>query len=93
MSCNVSGASAWSPFDAGSFEAWLRSLPGIGGWAVHDIVMRALSWPDPFPHTDHGVRKVLDERCPQRIIERAEPRRPWRAYAVMQLWMPLEEGS
>jgi AraC family transcriptional regulator of adaptative response / DNA-3-methyladenine glycosylase II len=48
--------------------------------------MRALAWPDAFPHTDLGVMKALNEKNPKRILAAAEAWRPWRAYAVMHLW-------
>jgi AraC family transcriptional regulator, regulatory protein of adaptative response / DNA-3-methyladenine glycosylase II len=71
--------------------AVLRSLPGIGEWTAQYVAMRALSWPDAFPHTDHGVRKALQEQNPRRVLELALAWRPWRAYAVMHLWSSLED--
>jgi AraC family transcriptional regulator of adaptative response / DNA-3-methyladenine glycosylase II len=64
----------------------LRALPGVGEWTAQYIAMRALAWPDAFPHTDLGVMRALGERNPKRVLERAEAWRPWRAYAVMHLW-------
>ena len=69
----------------------LRSLPGIGEWTAQYIAMRAMAWPDAFPHTDYGIMKVLNERSPRRILEIAEQWRPWRAYAAMALWESLSE--
>lgn len=67
----------------------LRALPGIGEWTAQYIAMRALDWPDAFPHTDFGVMKALGETNPERVLKRAQPWRPWRAYAVMHLWRSL----
>jgi len=53
--------------------------------------MRALSWPDAFPHTDLGVRKALRAATPADVLNAGEAWRPWRAYAVMHLWRSLEE--
>src|SRR5207244_4440831 len=39
----------------------LRALPGMGEWTAQYIAMRALAWPDAFPHTDLGVMKALGE--------------------------------
>lgn len=64
----------------------LRSLPGIGEWTTQYTAMRALGWPDAFPHTDHAVKKALGERSPRRVLELAERWRPWRAYATLHLW-------
>jgi AraC family transcriptional regulator, regulatory protein of adaptative response / DNA-3-methyladenine glycosylase II len=69
----------------------LQTIPGIGAWTAHYIAMRALSWPDAFPHTDLGVMKALNEKNPKRILAIGEAWRPWRAYAVMHLW--LKEAS
>jgi AraC family transcriptional regulator, regulatory protein of adaptative response / DNA-3-methyladenine glycosylase II len=66
--------------------AALRELPGIGEWTAQYIAMRALAWPDAFPHTDLGVMRALGETTPKRVLARAEPWQPWRAYAVMHLW-------
>jgi len=67
----------------------LRALPGIGEWTAQYIAMRALAWPDAFPHTDLGVMKALCEKNPKRVLEAGEAWRPWRAYAVMHLWRTL----
>ncbi|HKQ72142.1 MAG TPA: AlkA N-terminal domain-containing protein [Blastocatellia bacterium] len=64
----------------------LKQLPGIGEWTAQYIAMRALRWPDAFPHSDLGLRKALGETSPKRILEIAENWRPWRAYALMHLW-------
>jgi AraC family transcriptional regulator, regulatory protein of adaptative response / DNA-3-methyladenine glycosylase II len=70
--------------------AALKELPGIGGWTAQYVALRALGWPDAFPHTDLGIMKALGEKDPRRILEIAEPWRPWRGYAVMHLWKCLE---
>jgi AraC family transcriptional regulator of adaptative response / DNA-3-methyladenine glycosylase II len=73
--------------------ARLQVLPGIGEWTAQYIAMRALAWPDAFPHTDLGVLKAMGETNPKRVLEYAEQWRPWRAYATMQLWKLLEEAQ
>ena len=67
----------------------LRALPGVGEWTAQYIAMRALAWPDAFPHTDLGVMKALGETNARRVLEAGEAWRPWRAYAVMHLWQSL----
>ena len=76
--------------DADACIARLRALPGIGDWTAQYMAMRALTWPDAFPHTDYGVMKALGEMNPRRVLARAEAWRPWRAYAVMHLWQSLK---
>ena len=66
--------------------AKLVKLPGIGDWTAQYIAMRALSWPDAFPHTDLAIYKALGETNPRRVLETAEAWRPWRSYATMHLW-------
>jgi len=69
----------------------LRSLPGVGEWTAQYIAMRALAWPDAFPHTDLGVMKALGEANPRKVLAAGEAWRPWRAYAVMHLWQSVTE--
>lgn len=68
----------------------LRALPGIGEWTAQLIAMRALAWPDAWPATDIGLMNALGSRDPKVITALAEAWRPWRAYAVLQLWHHLE---
>lgn len=71
--------------------ARLTALPGIGEWTAHYLAMRALGDPDAFPAGDLGLRRALgrDGRLatPGELAKRAERWRPWRAYAVIALWM------
>jgi AraC family transcriptional regulator of adaptative response / DNA-3-methyladenine glycosylase II len=71
----------------------LREVPGIGEWTAQYLAMRALAWPDAFPHTDYGVLKALDEKNPKRALAHAEQWRPWRSYAVIHLWNSLEDSQ
>ncbi|MBL8306644.1 MAG: DNA-3-methyladenine glycosylase 2 family protein [Rubrivivax sp.] len=77
---------------AATLEA-LRALPGIGDWTAQVIAMRALAWPDAWPASDIGLMNALGTRDAKRVTEIAEPWRPWRAYAVMQLWHHLETSA
>jgi AraC family transcriptional regulator of adaptative response / DNA-3-methyladenine glycosylase II len=67
----------------------LKALPGIGEWTAQYLAMRAFSWPDAFPATDLGIRKVLDVNGERAVLAQAERWRPWRAYAAMHLWRKL----
>jgi AraC family transcriptional regulator of adaptative response / DNA-3-methyladenine glycosylase II len=71
----------------------LRRIPGLGEWTAQYIALRALAWPDGFPHTDLGLRKALGLADPKAILQRAERWRPWRGYAAMHLWHSLETNS
>jgi AraC family transcriptional regulator, regulatory protein of adaptative response / DNA-3-methyladenine glycosylase II len=70
-------------------SAW-TALPGIGDWTANYIALRALAHPDAFPAGDLILRRqaaaagaALSEKS-LRVL--AEQWRPWRAYAVIQLW-------
>lgn len=67
----------------------LMDIPGIGAWTAQYIAMRAMGWPDAFPHTDHGVKKALAPLSENEILEMAEAWRPWRGYATINLWNSL----
>jgi len=71
----------------------LQTIPGIGQWTAQYIAMRALAWPDAFPHTDLGICKALDQTNPNKILELAEKWRPWRAYAALHFWTNLEKKT
>jgi AraC family transcriptional regulator of adaptative response / DNA-3-methyladenine glycosylase II len=79
--------------DIETMMARLKELPGVGEWTAQYIAMRALSWPDAFPHTDLGIRKAMGENNPKRLLALAERWRPWRAYAAMHLWKSLETNA
>ncbi len=79
--------------------AWRRTalaLPGIGPWTADYMAMRVLHDPDAFPAGDLVLRQqlgdgsVLSERA---CAARAEPWRPWRAYALMRLWRKAAEST
>jgi 3-methyladenine DNA glycosylase/8-oxoguanine DNA glycosylase len=71
--------------------AALERIPGIGPWTAQYIAMRALAWPDAFPHPDVAVLKAMRETSGKRALARAESWRPWRSYAVLHLWKSLEQ--
>lgn len=73
--------------------AALEAVPGIGPWTAHYVAMRALAWPDAFPHPDVAVLKAMGEAGGRAALARAEAWRPWRAYAVLHLWKSLERKS
>lgn len=65
----------------------LRAIRGIGDWTAQYIAMRALAETDAFPAGDLWIRKALGQGVTEAAARRrAEPWRPWRAYAAMLLW-------
>jgi len=67
----------------------LRTIKGIGDWTASYIAMRALHWPDAFPHGDLGLRKAAGGLTAKELLAVAERWRPYRAYAAMHLWASL----
>uniref|UniRef100_UPI003342A216 DNA-3-methyladenine glycosylase 2 family protein n=1 Tax=Castellaniella defragrans TaxID=75697 RepID=UPI003342A216 len=67
----------------------LTAIPGIGMWTAEYIAMRAMGWPDAFPHTDYGVKKALAPLSEKEILTMAQAWRPWRGYATVSLWNSL----
>ena len=78
-----------APFDE-QMEA-LLSIKGIGPWTANYIAMRALGHPDAFLESDAGVAHALPDLSPKERAALAERWRPWRSYAVINLWNSLSE--
>ncbi len=72
--------------DSEAFLRQLTEIPGIGEWTAQYIAMRALGEPNAFPASDLGLLRAAGASTPQELESRAEPWRPWRAYAAMYLW-------
>jgi AraC family transcriptional regulator of adaptative response / DNA-3-methyladenine glycosylase II len=72
--------------------ASLQRITGIGSSAAQYVTMRAMGEPDAFPDEDAGLRLAAGSGnqplSARGLAARAEPWRPWRAYAAMLLWMP-----
>jgi AraC family transcriptional regulator of adaptative response / DNA-3-methyladenine glycosylase II len=83
--------------DLAEAVARLRRLPGIGEWTAQYIAMRALRESDAFLAGDVAIQRqfALDGRRPtaSELLARAERWRPWRAYAVLHLWMANKDVS
>ena len=77
--------------DVDATRSALLALPGIGPWTAEYVLMRALSWPDAFPVGDIGVHRALGLANRSEVARTVAAWRPWRAYAVMHLWMRLED--
>jgi len=71
----------------------LLRLPGFGPWTVQYIGMRALGWPDAFPHTDHGIKKALPNLTAKEILVLSKAWSPWRSYAAITLWDYLARNT
>ena len=72
--------------DSTEFLRQLCEVPGIGVWTAQYTAMRALGEPDAFPSSDLGLLRESGAKSSRELDSRAEPWRPWRAYAAMYLW-------
>ncbi len=71
----------------------LRAIRGIGEWTAQLVAMRVLAWPDAFAASDIGVLNALGHRDAKLAEEQSQPWKPWRSYAMVQLWRSLETGT
>ena len=71
--------------------ARLRAIRGISEWTARYIALHAVHEPDAFPAFDIALRRGAagvdaQRSSPAGLNDRAEPWRPWRAYAAQHLW-------
>jgi AraC family transcriptional regulator, regulatory protein of adaptative response / DNA-3-methyladenine glycosylase II len=103
----ISGLAAAAAADSRLFQAGASleaaiarfvALPGVGDWTAQYVAMRALREPDAFPAADVGLLRAMADAhgvrpTPTALLARAEPWRPWRAYAAQHLWTALAAGE
>lgn len=102
----VAGVAAASTADPRLFDprrdldeavARLRDLPGIGEWTAQYIAMRALGESDAFLAGDVALQRRFagKNRRPteSELLRHAERWRPWRAYAMLHLWMASADAD
>ena len=76
--------------DLDAIVSRLKALPGIGEWTAQYIALRGLRHADAFPASDLGILRALAgpggrRPTPAQVLARAEPWRPYRAYAAQHL--------
>ena len=86
----------WSSMSDEEIITFLTQIKGVGKWTVQMLLMFSLARPDVFPADDLGIQQSMQrlfeiqDKNPrtlkQRIIELAEPWRPWRTVACRYLW-------
>ncbi len=79
--------------DTADLVELLCAIRGIGPWTAQYIAMRALSDPDAFPADDLALLRATGEKTAKAMERRAEPWRPWRAYAAMHIWQGGNYGK
>lgn len=85
----------WSGFTDEEIIKKLTAIKGVGRWTVEMILMFTLNRPDVLPVDDLGIQNAmkrlygLEETgkiLRARMVELAEPWRPYRTYACRYLW-------
>lgn len=79
----------------------LTAIKGVGLWSSQMILMFTLNRPDVFPVNDLGIRNAIIKRyrlrsrgktLEKRLIQIAEPWRPYRTLACRYLWLWIDES-
>lgn len=85
----------WSAFTDEEIIQKLTKIKGVGRWTVEMILMFTLSRPDVLPVDDLGIQQSMKrlfeleetgKALRARMVELAEPWRPYRTYACRYLW-------
>ncbi len=85
----------WSGMTDEDIIAFLTQIKGVGKWTVEMLLMFSLGRTDILPVDDLGIQQgikrlyALEEtgkELKKRMIEIAEPWRPYRTYACRYLW-------
>ncbi|HMN89504.1 MAG TPA: DNA-3-methyladenine glycosylase 2 family protein [Saprospiraceae bacterium] len=85
----------WSEHADEDIIRQLTQIKGVGRWTVEMILMFTLNRPDVFPIDDLGIRNAMirlydlpesGKALRERLLQIAEPWRPWRTHACRYLW-------
>ncbi len=84
----------WDEMDDDAIVDYLSQIKGVGRWTVEMILIFTLQRPDVFPVDDLGVQQAMmlayglekDRDLRKRMVEIAEPWRPYRSTASRALW-------
>lgn len=86
----------WASMSDEEIIAFLTQIKGVGKWTVQMLLMFTLARTDIFPVDDLGIQQAMqrlfkiEEQNPRllklRMLELAEPWRPWRTVACRYLW-------
>ncbi len=78
----------------------LTQIKGVGRWTAQMLCMFALDMPDVFPEGDLGIQNAMRRHYGleetgrpllRRMVELAEPWRPYRTLASKYLWQSMSE--
>lgn len=81
---------------------YLTQIKGVGRWTVEMLLMFTLNRPDVLPLDDLGIQQAIQQLydftekgrgLKTRMLEIAEPWRPYRTYASLYLWRWKDSGG
>jgi DNA-3-methyladenine glycosylase II len=81
---------------------YLTQIKGVGRWTVEMLLMFTLNRPDVLPLDDLGIQQAMQllynfeekgRALKKRMLELAEPWRPYRTYASLYLWRWKDSGG
>ena len=85
----------WSLMEDDAIIDYLSQIKGVGKWTVQMILMFTLDRPDILPLDDLGIQNAIKDlyqidlpkkELKKKMVEVAEPWRPYRTYACLYLW-------
>ena len=85
----------WDSMSDEEIIDFLTRIKGVGKWTAQMILMFTIGRPDIFPVDDLGIQQAMtrlyeldekDKQLKQKMIELAEPWRPYRTVASRYLW-------
>lgn len=86
----------WAAMSDEEVILFLTQIKGVGKWSVQMLLMFSLARPDIFPVDDLGIQQAMQRLfkietenprlLKMKMIELAEPWRPWRTVACRYLW-------
>ncbi|GAB4497635.1 MAG: DNA-3-methyladenine glycosylase [Saprospiraceae bacterium] len=85
----------WNVMNDEEIIDFLTQIKGVGKWTAQMILMFSIGRPDVFPVDDLGIQQAIarlyqldekDKKFKQKMIELAEPWRPYRTIASRYLW-------
>lgn len=86
---------SWDSMSDDEIIDFLTRIKGVGKWTAQMILMFTIGRPDIFPVDDLGIQQAMvrlceldekDKKLKQKMIELAEPWRPYRTVASRYLW-------
>ncbi len=92
----------WSDMEDEAVIKYLTQIKGVGKWTVEMLLMFTLNRTDILPVDDLGIQQAMQllfgfeakgRELKGKMVELAEPWRPYRTYASLYLWRWKDGGA